>query len=342
MFFRSAPCISSVFAFETGHLMKIVAIFVLVLTVLTVDSVEAQLFRRNARLRRTARPPVCCCDAPAYYPQNSEPAASITPHAFPAKAENSSALLAPTLPHGHRQVVTTPSADDAKTVVGKAVPLASSSIASPSDKVTGDEIAVAIADTPKWKTLFDGKQLGDWKVTRFGGEGEVYVEDGQINCEFGQYITGVTYTGKNLPKNSYEIELEAMRVDGSDFFCGLTFPVDDSHATFVVGGWGGSVTGISSIDDYDASENDTTNYMPFENNKWYKIRVRVTKGVLEAWINEKKMVSKEIDGSRLSTRIEVDPSKPLGVACFDTKAAYRNIRIRPEKNADSPAKKQSE
>ena len=189
-------------------------------------------------------------------------------------------------------------------------------------------------DDKKWKSLFDGKSLGDWESSKFGGEGEVVVEKGQITCDFGQYITGITYKGKDLPKNNYEIELEAMRIEGTDFFCGLTFPVDDKHATFVVGGWGGSVTGISSIDSYDASENDTTDFMPFENKRWYKIRVRVTQGVLEAWIDKKKMVSKEVESSRLSTRIEVDPSKPLGIACFDTQAAYRNIRIRPEAKPD--------
>ena len=219
-------------------------------------------------------------------------------------------------------------------------------IVSPSDRVGTDEIVGAKAIEEKaatkgakeWKSLFDGKALGDWVSTRFGGEGEVAVRDGRIECDFGNYITGVTYKGKDLPTNNYEIELEAMRVDGGDFFCGLTFPVDDSHATFVVGGWGGSVTGISSIDDYDASENDTTDYMQFENKKWYKIRVRVTKGVLEAWINDKKMVSKDVDASRLSTRIEVDPSKPLGIASFNTQSAYRNIRIRSESNPDTKTK----
>lgn len=195
----------------------------------------------------------------------------------------------------------------------------------PSEEEPGD---TSSPDDVKWRSLFNGNTLGDWKSTEFGGEGEVFVEDGSIHCEFGQYLTGVTYEGKDLPTNNYEIELEASRQDGFDFFCGLTFPINDSHVTFVVGGWGGSVVGISSIDDMDASENDTTAYMVFKNKQWYKIRVRVTTDRIQTWIDDKVVVDRDVKESRLSTRIEVDASKPLGLAAFDTHAAYRNIRIR--------------
>ena len=52
------------------------------------------------------------------------------------------------------------------------------------------------------------------------------VKDGQILLHFGSEMTGITWTGE-LPRIDYEIKLEAMRVDGTDFFCGLTFPVGD-------------------------------------------------------------------------------------------------------------------
>ena len=48
-------------------------------------------------------------------------------------------------------------------------------------------------------------------------------------------MTGVTWT-RDFPKSNYEIRLEAMRVEGSDFFCGLTFPYQKAHATLVLGG----------------------------------------------------------------------------------------------------------
>lgn len=208
-------------------------------------------------------------------------------------------------------------------------------VGSPSDTASNAESVVKTADKKEWRSLFDGKELGEWKTTKFGGEGSVEVKDQQIKLDYGQYMTGVTHSGKGLPKTNYEIELEATREDGSDFFCGLTFPVDDSFASLICGGWGGSVIGVSSIDGMDASENTTTAYKAFKNKQWYKVRVRVTKGRLQAWIDDKLFVDEEVTGDRLSTRIEMDRCQPLGIASFDTQAAVRNIRIREVKE---PAK----
>jgi hypothetical protein len=178
-----------------------------------------------------------------------------------------------------------------------------------------------------WMSLFDGKSLTGWKSTQFGGEGEVFVEDGKINLEFGSSMTGITYTG-NVPRVNYEISLEAMRTDGIDFFCGLTFPVEKSYCSFIVGGWAGSVVGLSSIDGKDASENDTTRFMNFKTGKWYSIRVRVTKDRIATWIDNAKVVDQDIRGRKISTRNEVNLSTPLGIAAWESKAALRNIRIR--------------
>ena len=181
----------------------------------------------------------------------------------------------------------------------------------------------------QWRPLFDGKTLEGWKSTNFGGEGDVHVEDGVIILEFGTSLTGITYkNAKDLPKTNYELELQAMRLDGSDFFCGLTFPVGDSFCSFIVGGWAGGVVGLSSIDGRDASENDTTRYKVFESNRWYRIRVRVTPENISAWIDDQQMVDQDIEGRRVSTRAEVDLSQPLGVSAYETRAALRNIRIR--------------
>ena len=105
--------------------------------------------------------------------------------------------------------------------------------------------------------------LGEWKKTAFGGEGDVVVEDGQILIDAGNPMSGITWKGK-CPKMNYELSLEAQRVSGSDFFCGLTFPVGDDPCSFICGGWGGGVVGLSSLDGNDASENETTKYQEFE------------------------------------------------------------------------------
>jgi hypothetical protein len=176
--------------------------------------------------------------------------------------------------------------------------------------------------------LFDGKSLDGWKSTNYGGEGEVEVKDGQLVLNMGEPLTGVTYQkGDKLPKDHYEISLEAMKLEGDDFFVGLTFPIRDSHASFIVGGWAGGVVGISSIDNLDASENETTKYETFDKNKWYKIKVRVDGNSLKAWIDGKEFVDVDLKDRKVDTRIEVDISKPLGLAAFRTKAAYRNLKI---------------
>lgn len=182
---------------------------------------------------------------------------------------------------------------------------------------------------PKWQSLFDGETLDGWKSTNFGGEGEVEVRDGTIILPIGSPMTGITWKQKP-PQGNYELELEANRLDGHDFFCGLTFPVrSEEHCSLIIGGWGGGLVGISSIDGRDASENRTTIVRSFESKRWYKVRIRVTDKQLQAWIDDESVVDESIEGHQLSTRPEVELSKPLGIAAYSTRAAIRNIRWRP-------------
>ncbi len=100
---------------------------------------------------------------------------------------------------------------------------------------------------PETKELFNGKTLEGWKVTDFGGQGKVEVRDGTIVMQRGSQMTGITWSGKP-PRNNYELTLEGKRIEGSDFFCTTTFPVGDDYCSFVTGGWGGSVIGLSNVD----------------------------------------------------------------------------------------------
>jgi hypothetical protein len=191
---------------------------------------------------------------------------------------------------------------------------------------------------PPWKSLFDGKTLAGWKITPFGGHGEVEVKDGLLLLPMGALLTGVVCTS-DVPKQHYEISLEAMKLSGSDFFCGLTFPVSNAFCTLIVGGWGGGVVGLSSIDGLDASENETTKFRSFEQNRWYAIRVRVTPERIEAWLDGERIINQSIVGRRISLRPgEIESSVPMGVATFQTSAALRDLKLRSLAGAARPVR----
>ncbi|MCX7825850.1 MAG: DUF1080 domain-containing protein [Verrucomicrobiae bacterium] len=189
---------------------------------------------------------------------------------------------------------------------------------------------LALAAEPGgWQSLFDGKSLDGWAVTKFFDPGQVEVKDGQIILHAGNSLTGVHRPAAPFRTN-YEVELEAMRLKGRDFFCGLTFPVGTNCCTFVVGGWGGHLVGVSSLEGLDASMNETGRNFPFQTRRWYRIRVRVTPKRLECWIDKEKFVDLIVTGRRIGMRPgDIESSQPFGIASYETTAALRNIRVRP-------------
>jgi hypothetical protein len=173
---------------------------------------------------------------------------------------------------------------------------------------------------------FNGKMVKGWEVTNFGPQGPVYVSNGEIILGMGDGCTGITWKGE-FPSHDYEVTLEAKRVEGNDFFCGMTFPAGIFPCTLIVGGWGGTTVGLSSINGLDASDNSTRMLMQFDKNRWYTIRLRVREKKIEAWIDAIKAVDFTIGDSKLSIRPEVELSKPFGIASWNTTAAIRNIRV---------------
>ena len=174
---------------------------------------------------------------------------------------------------------------------------------------------------------FNGKLLTGWEITNFGPQGPVYASDGEMILGMGDGCTGITWK-EDFPSHDYEVSLEAKRIDGNDFFCGMTFPVGKSPCTLIVGGWGGTTVGLSSIDGLDASDNSTRKLMEFDKNRWYNIRLSVTEKQIVAWIDTIKVVEFIIGNSRLSIRPEVELSRPFGIASWNTMAAIRNIRVK--------------
>ncbi|MEQ9067568.1 MAG: DUF1080 domain-containing protein, partial [Gimesia chilikensis] len=136
--------------------------------------------------------------------------------------------------------------------------------------------------------------------------------------------------------------LEAMRVDGTDFFCGLTFPVKKDPCSFILGGWGGALCGLSSIDGDDASQNSTTTFQTLKKGEWYKVRLQVTDHKIQVWLNEKQIVDQNLKDRKISIRHVVELSRPFGITSFATTAALKNIRLRklsPEEVAKTAPKK---
>ena len=174
--------------------------------------------------------------------------------------------------------------------------------------------------------LFDGVSLDGWETTNFGLQGAVAVKNGEILLEMGDGCTGITWTG-DLPVMDYRISLDAKRVNGGDFFCGLTFPVDDEFCTLIVGGWGGLVVGLSCIDGRDASENETTQWINFKDNQWYHIAVEVSEGKINVMIDNQVIIDFTKGTHWLSIRPEVQANIPLGIASWHTTAALKNIRL---------------
>jgi hypothetical protein len=184
------------------------------------------------------------------------------------------------------------------------------------------------SEAAEWTSLFDGKSLGNWEPTRFGGEGDVTIDKAAIVLQRGNDMTGITWKGDPPARLNYELEIEAQRVDGGDFFCGLTFPVGEEFCSLICGGWGGGLTGLSSLDGHDASENETSKWLDYDKGRWYRIRLRVTDQKIEAWLDDKPVVGVETAGRKIGIRPEVELSKPLGISTWNTTGAIRSIRLR--------------
>lgn len=187
-----------------------------------------------------------------------------------------------------------------------------------------------------WLELFDGRSLAGWAVTDFGGQGDVTVADGALRLDFGNPLTGVTRTGPT-PSGAYELEVVAAREAGTDFFCGLTFPVGDAHLTLVLGGWGGSVCGLSSLDGRDANQNTTRRLMGFADGRDYTVRVAVTSAAVAVSLDGAPFCAADLRNHTLGLRPEVLQSRPLGIASFATRARIRAVRWRPMPTAESTA-----
>jgi len=197
-----------------------------------------------------------------------------------------------------------------------------------------DAIAGSQADDDKyeWTSLFDGQTLKYWIDLKDAGDNVVKAENGDLVLGMGPTTTSIRFdeegAGFKFPCENYELEYVARRASGSDFFAAATVPIGENFATFVNGGWGGFVAGISNVDGMDASENSTSSFYNFKTNQWYRFRIQVTKRVLRVWVNDEKIIDYVIEGHSLKTRFEVSRCQPLGFASWVSEGDIKVVRFR--------------
>lgn len=188
------------------------------------------------------------------------------------------------------------------------------------------DASVAANGWVEMETLAPGK----WAAIEGAADVAWDDENRVMRIGIGTDLNGARWTGP-VPTTPYAVELEARRMSGSDFFCGLTFPVRSGSecVSLIVGGWGGSLVGISSIDGLDASENSTASQQEFEDQRWYRIRVEVGDERLQAWIDDQQVVDAHTEEQKLSLRAgPIEACAPFGLATWLTRAEVRGVRWR--------------
>lgn len=184
-------------------------------------------------------------------------------------------------------------------------------------------------DDTQWVTM-ETKEPGKWAAIVGAADIEWDGENRVLKIGIGHDLNGVRWNGE-LPAAPYELELEARRMTGNDFFCGLTIPVrsESECVTLIVGGWGGNIVGISSINGLDASDNSTGSSREFEDKRWYRIRLEVAEEHLQAWIDDEQVVDAHTEEQRLSLREgAIEGCAPFGLATWLTSAEVRGVKWR--------------
>lgn len=167
-----------------------------------------------------------------------------------------------------------------------------------------------------------------WRPFRFGGDGAHRVASGELVLEPGAPLTGGTFDVA-LPRDRHELAFEARRISGIDFFCGLTFPTARGELTLVLGGWGGTVCGLSSLDGRDASDNETRTLRHFPEGRDVAVRIRVDGDDVRVFVDGAPFLAADLAGRQVSMRAEVEPCRPFGFCCYLTTARLAGLRWRP-------------
>ncbi len=187
---------------------------------------------------------------------------------------------------------------------------------------------------PRAFDLLSPALLPHWQSAAMPDSGRVEITPASLTLHPGQPMTGVRFAGDwdqlALPWIDYALHFEARRLAGSDFFATCTFPVGapDRCVSFVLGGWGGGLIGISNIDYLNASENSTRGELRFEDGRWYRLRIEVRVHDLRVWLDGRPIVNTSIKGRHLSLRTgDIALCAPLGFATWYTHGEVRAVSM---------------
>jgi hypothetical protein len=95
----------------------------------------------------------------------------------------------------------------------------------------------------------------------------------------------------------------------------------------VVGGWGGTVVGFSSLDGLDASENESSKTFTFKDGQWYRLAVEVTPELLQGFVDGTLVTEAKTAGREVDVRIEMNPCRPIGIASWRTTSDIRSVTL---------------
>ncbi|MBM4039604.1 MAG: DUF1080 domain-containing protein, partial [Planctomycetes bacterium] len=192
----------------------------------------------------------------------------------------------------------------------------------------------------QWVSLFDGKTLDGWKVVADRGyakHGRVEAQNGELLLGTGAPVTGIAWT-RDLPSLDYEVAFEVMCLAGGNNWCNFTFPVGASGCSFCFLGIGDGLTGLDQVEGAPVTRNVTTKKMAFERNRWYRVKLRVTRAAVQAWVDDAEVVTLQLRDHAVNVYDDYwGPLRPLGVANWESTTALRNLRLRRLQAEELPA-----
>jgi protein kinase-like protein len=178
---------------------------------------------------------------------------------------------------------------------------------------------VALTDDPfkigKWVSFTSGRAMKRWHMP----PGTKMAKDVIVLPSVSAWPAPQLEWQGPFPRSNYELEVEAMPVDSTDYFCSLVVPVGKRSVT---------ITTIDrrlrlmEVDDRMVTVNTR---LALARKKWHRFRVRVTPAFFTVWVNGTKIVERLCDGSVFRSP---RGAKPLAIYASGTQTGIRSVRMR--------------